>query len=51
MRDNDILKILSKEEHGAMTEMHLNQAAEVIYMSTEGLKFERCSVDTALAER
>ena len=51
MRENDVLKILSKQERGGMTEMRLNQEAEVIYMSSEGLKFEKCGVDTALAER
>ncbi len=51
VREGGILKILSKEERGATTEVHLNQEAEVIYMSTEGLKFEQCDVDTALAER
>ena len=51
VRENDIVKILSEQEHGGMTEMHLNQEAEVIYMSTGGLKFKQCDIDTALAER
>ncbi len=50
-RENGTLKIMSKQIHGAETEMHLNRELEVIYMSSEGLEFEKCDVDTALAER
>jgi hypothetical protein len=51
MRQDDVLKIITKEERGARTEMHLNQDMEVIYMTSEGLEFRPCSVDDALAER
>jgi hypothetical protein len=51
MRENDILKILSRQEHSGGTEMRLNQEAEVIYMSSDGLKFVQCDVDIALEER
>ena len=49
--ENGILKIMSKQIRGARTEMHLDQNLEVIYMSTEGLEFQKCDVETALAER
>jgi hypothetical protein len=51
MRENGILKVISKEVGGARTEMHLNQEFQVIYMSSEGLEFEKCDVNTALVER
>jgi len=47
--ENDMLKILSKQDSGDRTETHLNQAAEVIYMSSGGLKFVKCDIDTAIA--
>jgi len=45
------LKILSNQKASDSTETHLNQDAEVIYMNSTGLKFQRCDVATALAER
>ena len=50
-RENGILKIMSKQIRGARTEIHLDQNLEVIYMSSEGLEFQKCDVETALAER
>lgn len=54
-RENDILKITSRQIQGQVrgpkTEIHLNQEREVIYMTSEGLEFRQCDVDTALAER
>ena len=49
--ENGILKIMSKQIHGARTEMRLNQDMEVIYMGSEGLVFETCDVGTARGER
>lgn len=53
-RENDVLKIISRQFQGQVrgpkTEIHLNQEREVIYMTSEGLEFEQCDVDTALAE-
>jgi hypothetical protein len=46
-REGDILKIFSNDK----TETHLNREMEVIYMSSAGLKFVECDVETALAER
>jgi len=51
MREGDLLKILSNQKASDSTETHLNQDAEVIYMNSTGLKFQRCDVATALAER
>ena len=49
MREGDILKILSSDRHEVI--MHLNQDGEITYLISEGLRFEQCDVDAALAER
>lgn len=51
MKENNLLKIMSKAANGAMTQMHLNQNMEVIYMASEGLEFKQCDISTALEER
>ena len=50
-RENGIMKIMNKQIRGPRTEIHLNQNLEIIYMSSEGLEFQKCEVETALAER
>ncbi len=50
-RENGVLKITNKQIRGARTEIHLDQNLEVIYMSSEGLVFQKCDVEAALAER
>ena len=51
MRENGVLKILSRDKRGITTEIHLNQEGEIIYLNSKGIKFESCKVDTALLER
>lgn len=49
VREDHILKIYSRDRHEVI--MHVNKDGKIIYLLSEGLKFEQCDVDVALAER